>query len=83
MKTNIASERVKLGLSQEQLGKYLKLSRDVVSNWESGTTTPKIDVAIKLADTFGCSLDYLFARTEERTVNGDVILSSTHQETIS
>lgn len=70
MKTNIASERVKLGLSQEQLGNYMNVSRDTVKNWESGTTAPKLGVAIRLADVFGCSLDYLFARTEERTVNG-------------
>ena len=73
MKTNIASERVKLGLSQEQLGNHLNISRDVVSNWESGATTPRMEIAIRLADTFGCSLDYLFGRTDERTVHGTLI----------
>lgn len=66
MRTNIASERVKLGLSQEQLGKSIGVSRDVIKSWESEKTTPKLDMAFKLCDLFGCTLDYLYARTEER-----------------
>lgn len=69
MKTNIASERAKLGLSQEQLGKTLSVSRDVVSNWESGETVPRVDMLFRLADLFGCSIDYLFCRTNDRLVH--------------
>ena len=76
MKTNIASERVKLGLSQEQLGSYVGVSRDVVSNWESGNTMPKVSMAVQLADVFGCSLDYLFARSEDRVLHEPVVTSS-------
>lgn len=67
MKTNIASERVKIGLSQEQLGNRLGVSRDVIKGWETGVTTPRADVVIRLADLFGCTADYLLARTEQRT----------------
>ena len=67
MKTNIASERVKMGLSQERLGNRLGVSRDVVKSWETGTSVPRADVIIKLADLFGCTVDYLLARTEQRT----------------
>ena len=66
MKTNIASERKKLGLSQEQFGKLIGVSRDVVSNWETGETVPSVKHSISMADTFGCSLEYLFALTEDR-----------------
>ena len=69
MKNNIASERMKLGLSQEQLGNQLDVSRDVVSNWEQGTTNPKADAIIKMAELFNCSIDYLFCRTEDRIVH--------------
>lgn len=72
MKNNIASERVKLGLSQEQFGNYLGVSRDVVSNWENGDTFPKAQMLMKLADTFGCSIDYLLCRTEDRITHGPV-----------
>ena len=69
MATRIASERTKLGLSQEQLGNAIKVSRDVISNWETDETLPSVANALKLADLFGCSLDYLFARTEDRLVH--------------
>ena len=66
MKNNIASERTKLGLSQTQLGDCLHVSRDRVSDWESGKTIPKADSLVKMADMFGCTVDYLLARTEQR-----------------
>lgn len=69
MKNNIASERVKLGLSQEQLANQLEVSREIVSKWELGTSNPKAVSILKLAELFNCSIDYLFCRTEDRTVH--------------
>lgn len=66
MKNNIASERVRLGLSQEGLAEQLGVSRDSVKDWESGETTIRSSVLIRMADMFGCSLDYLLGRSEER-----------------
>lgn len=66
MKNNIASERAKLNLTQEQLANLLDVSRDSVSNWETGTAVPRADTAVRLADVFHCSVDYLLCRTEER-----------------
>lgn len=63
---NIASERVRLGLSQEGLAEKLGVSRDSVKDWESGETTIRSSVLIRMADLFGCSLDYLMARCDER-----------------
>lgn len=70
MKNNIASERVKLGLSQEQFGKKLKVSRDTVRNWESGETPIKVSLLVEIADLCGCSIDYLMGRSEERLLHG-------------
>ena len=67
MKTNIASERVKMGLSQEQLANKLGVTRETVKNWEIERTIPGVDSAVELADLFGCTIDYLLARTEQRT----------------
>lgn len=63
---NIASERTKLGLSQEALANKLGVSRDSVKDWESGETAIRSTVLIRMADLFGCSLDYLMHRSEER-----------------
>ena len=68
MKNNIASERVRLGLSQEGLAEKLGVSRESVKDWESGRTPPKTSVLINMADLFDCSLDYLMARSDERLV---------------
>lgn len=68
MKNNIASERVRLGLSQEALAEKLGVSRDSVKDWESGETTIRSSVLVRMADLFGCSLDYLMARSDERLV---------------
>ena len=68
MKNNIASERVRLGLSQEGLAEKLGVSRESVKDWESGETPVKSSVLINMADLFDCSLDYLMARSDERLV---------------
>ena len=73
MKNNIASERVKLGLSHEQFGKRLRVSRDTVRNWESGEAPIKASLLVEIADLCGCSIDYLMGRSEERLVRGALL----------
>ncbi len=70
MKNNIASERVRLGLSQETLAVKLGVSRDSVKDWESGETAIRSTMLIRMADLFDCSLDYLMARSDERLIKG-------------
>ena len=66
MRNNIASERVRLGWSQDELAEKLDVSRDTVKKWESGETPIKSSMLIAMSDLFGCSIDYLMGRTEER-----------------
>ncbi len=47
------------GLSQEELADRLGISRQAVSKWESGQSTPDIDKIILLSDFFGVTTDYL------------------------
>ena len=65
-RNNIASERVRLGMSQQDLADKLSVSRDSVKDWESGETAVRSSKLVEMADIFGCSLDYLMARTPER-----------------
>lgn len=51
--------RKKLGLSQEELGQKLLVSRQTVSLWENGQTAPTIDNLIRLKEIFGVSVDEL------------------------
>lgn len=68
MRNNIASERVRLDLTQDELAEKLKVSRDAVKKWENGETPVKSSMLIAMSDLFGCSIDYLMGRTEERLV---------------
>lgn len=73
MQNNIASERVRLGLSQEGLAEKLGVSRDSVKDWESGETAIRSTVLVRMSDLFGCSLDYLLARSEERVLRRSTV----------
>ena len=47
------------GLSQETLAEKLNCSRQVISKWENGTTTPAVEILQKYSELFGVSIDYL------------------------
>ena len=51
--------RRKQGLSQEALAEKLNCSRQVISKWENGTTTPDAEMLQKYSEIFGVSIDYL------------------------
>ncbi|EKS4344875.1 helix-turn-helix domain-containing protein [Clostridium sporogenes] len=52
--------------TQEELGKFLNVSRQTISGYESGSIEPSIANLVKIADIFNVSLDYLLCRTKER-----------------
>ncbi len=51
--------RKKEGLSQESLAEKLGVTRQTISNWESGQTTPDLLQAGKISGIFKISLDEL------------------------
>ncbi len=51
--------RRKQGLSQERLAEKLGCSRQVISKWENGTTTPDVEMLQNYSELFGVSIDYL------------------------
>ncbi|HID0882456.1 TPA: helix-turn-helix domain-containing protein [Clostridium botulinum] len=53
-------------LTQEELGKFLNVSRQTISGYEAGAIEPSISNLVKLANIFNVSLDYLLCRTKER-----------------
>lgn len=65
------------GLSQEELGEKMYVSRQAVSKWETGQTMPDVEKIIQMSDFFGVTTDYLLKDDIENanTVNvnnGDV-----------
>jgi len=47
------------GLSQEELANNLEITRQTVSKWELGDSTPDLDKLVLLAELFEISLDEL------------------------
>ncbi len=51
--------RRKSGLSQEQLAEKIGVSRQAISKWESGTSTPELEKLLALSECFHITLDEL------------------------
>lgn len=51
--------RKEKGLSQEELGDELNVTRQTISKWELALTTPEMTKLIEISDFFNISLDNL------------------------
>lgn len=51
--------RKQKGFSQEQLGEQINVTRQTISNWELGETSPNPEQLKLLSDTFNISIDEL------------------------
>lgn len=56
---NLMGLRRSRGWSQEELGNKLDVSRQTVSKWETGQTTPELEKLVELASVFNMSIDEL------------------------
>ena len=59
---NLMGLRRSRGWSQEDLGDRLGVSRQTVSKWETGQTTPELEKLVELAAVFDRSIDELVGR---------------------
>lgn len=46
-------------LSQVKVSMDLNISREAISNYETGRRSPDVDMLVKMSDYFGVSIDYL------------------------
>ncbi len=66
----ILTHRKRMGLSQEELAARLGVSRQAVSKWELGTSTPDPSNIVALAKLFGISTDELLMdEPQQQTYN--------------
>lgn len=56
--------RRKEGLSQEELGYKLNVTRQTISKWELGQTTPEMDKIVEMSKIFNLSVDELINESE-------------------
>lgn len=54
------------GISQEQLAETLGISRQAVSKWESGQSSPDIEKLIAMSELFDTTTDYMLKGTEQK-----------------
>ena len=57
--TKIKNARIKVNFTQEQVAEALGVSRQTISNWETGKTYPDIISVVKMSDLYDISLDHL------------------------
>ena len=67
----IQKYRKDLGLSQEELGQKLLVSRQTISLWEKDQTVPTIDNLMRLSDIFGISVDEIL-NSENKEQNAEI-----------
>lgn len=72
--------RTEEGLTQQQLGDLLGVSKSVVSYYEVNERIPSPDTLVKISKVFHVSTDYLLSLDNGRTINIDGL--SAHDEEI-
>lgn len=66
MTLNMRSERVRRGMSAQDVADATGFSVNSILKWEIGKTNPLATNVIKLAELYGCSVDYLLGVTDKR-----------------
>ncbi|MBO4882199.1 MAG: helix-turn-helix transcriptional regulator, partial [Lachnospiraceae bacterium] len=69
--------RKQKGFSQEELANRLNVSRQTVSKWEVGESTPDMEKLVAMSDLFEISLDELVkgVEPEKETASGQITRS--------
>lgn len=62
---NLRSIREDRDIRQKELAKYLNVSQNTYSQYETGVISLTAEVLIKLADYYDVSIDYLLDRTND------------------
>ena len=57
---SLAAARVNAGLTQDDVAKALKLSKQTIVNWEKGKSEPSINQGRMLSDLYKIPMDYIF-----------------------
>lgn len=61
--------REQMGMTQEDLAKKLKTTRQSISRYENGDRKANQDILFELADIFGISINTFFPRVETKDIN--------------
>ena len=65
---NLKNLRLSLGKTQSEIAEIGGFNQGIYANWETNRFIPGAENLIKLADCFGCSVDYLLGRESEESI---------------
>ena len=68
LQISLAAARVNAKLTQDDVAKHMKVSKNTVVAWEKGITEPKISQCRELSRLYGMSLDYIFLPTKSNKI---------------
>lgn len=74
MSDNIYKLRKELNLTQDEFGTLLSVSRQAVSKWELGQSTPDLETIKKIKQLFNVSYDSLLDEEQFNGNNNDLII---------
>lgn len=60
LQISLAAARVNAGLTQEDVSKYMKVSKNTLVKWEKGTSEPTITQGRELSKLYKIPLDNIF-----------------------
>lgn len=69
----IAELRKRKNWSQSDLAKAVDASRDIIGKYERNENSPSIEMAVKIADAFEITLDYLIGKGKHASYDKDTI----------
>lgn len=61
--------RTKRGITQQELGKHIGVSKAVVSKYENNIGYPTLDTLIRIAEYFGVTTDYLLGVERSKVID--------------
>ena len=65
---NLRSIREDGDIKQKDIAKYLNVSQNTYSQYETGVISLTAEILIKLADYYNVSIDYLLDRTNNKNI---------------
>ena len=65
---NLKKLREEEGLTQKELAEKMEVAKATIYFYEQGKVSPSVEMLIKLADYFNCSIDYLLGHKPQNVL---------------
>ena len=64
LQISLAAASVNAGMTQDDVAKKMKVSKNTIVKWEKGTSEPSVSQGRMLSDMYSMPLDYIFLPTK-------------------